>query len=89
MKRLLLIALSSLPLGACGSDCLKLAQQICDCQPTASQRDTCNTDASNQKALITITSQQEAACTAALNTCDCRLLNTPEGKVACGQARNP
>jgi hypothetical protein len=89
MRRILLIALLSVGLDACASDCLKLAQRICDCQPTATQRDTCNTEASSQKSLINLTAADEAACSAALDSCDCRQLNTPEGKVACAQARAP
>lgn len=87
MKRLLLTALLSLGLDACGSNCLNLAKKICDCQPTASQRDTCNTEATNQKGLIDITAKDEEVCAVALKNCDCRLLNTPEGKVECAQAR--
>lgn len=89
MRRILLTALLSVGLEACASDCLKLAQKLCDCESTATERDTCNAAASSQKSLIDLTAADEEACSAALDSCDCRQLDTPEGKAACALARKP
>jgi len=89
MRHLFLAALAALALDGCTNDCLKLAQKVCDCQPTATLRDTCNSDASNQKAQITLTSADERLCAGLLDSCDCHTLDTPQGKVNCGQARDP
>ncbi len=87
MRRLFFSALATLALGGCTSNCLKLAQKICDCQPTSTLRDSCNSDASAQKAQLTLTSGDEDRCAKLLDRCDCHALDTPEGKVSCGQAR--
>ena len=81
--------LSALALAGCASDCLKLAQKVCDCQPTANLRDACNSDANTQKAQVSISSKQEALCAQLYNVCDCHVLDTPQGRINCGQARDP
>ena len=87
MKPILLLSAALACASACTDPCLELAQKICDCQPTSALRDSCRQSASTEKGRINITSQDDQACSALVDGCDCHLLDTPEGKVKCGQAR--
>jgi len=92
MKRLLLAATAVLGLliaSGCKNPCLELAQKICDCQSTTSLRDACNQQASDRNSLETVTPEDEETCTALMDKCDCHALDTAEGKLNCGIARDP
>ena len=98
MRALVLSVLLALAAGtaACGSPCQDLADRICNCKPAGSLRDNCKSSVSNQ---IGGNGQRpgetdQKRCEALLATCpdpesnahQCEVLQTEEGKVACGLA---
>ncbi len=89
MKPLLICASLLACLSGCTDPCLALAQKVCECLPTQAQIDSCKTSAANEKNSISISSQEQQTCSALLGKCDCHLLDTPQGKINCGQARDP
>jgi hypothetical protein len=88
MKRLLLAVALCLSFSGCKGPCLQLAQKICDCQATSTLRDQCNQQASNQESQVTVTSADNDRCNALLDKCDCHAIDTAQGKVNCGMARD-
>jgi len=70
----------------CGNACLKLADQICSCQPDDPSRANCSQKARDQEGIFNVRPQDEQLCQELLdsNSCDCKKLDTPEGRVACG-----
>jgi hypothetical protein len=89
MGRALAAAVFSLVLAGCANPCLKLAEKLCECSATTTARDSCKSSASNEQSLVTITTDDEERCSALIDQCDCHSLDTPEGKLACGLARDP
>ncbi len=73
--------------GGCKNKCLELAQKICECEPTSTLRDNCNQQASQQGSQVVVTPEDEQNCAELLDKCDCHNLDTAEGKLACGMAR--
>lgn len=70
----------------CSNACLALASQICQCLPEDGTRAACNQRAKDGSNSFPIASQDEAFCQRKLDEgkCDCKQLNTAEGKLACG-----
>lgn len=89
MKRVLFLAMATAALSGagCASNCVKLAQKICDCQTTQVDRDNCNANVSARADQVNPTSADEDTCGKLIDTCDCHDLNTPQGKQNCGLAR--
>lgn len=85
---LLLILTLALAAG-CKGKCRKLSERLCDCQPNTVAKDDCNRRAGTEESRIGTKPEDEALCAQFLNTCDCHTIDTPEGKRACGLARNP
>jgi hypothetical protein len=81
-----LIALCGLALG-CKSQCRQLSEKLCECQPTTADREACLRKASNEEGRIQPTAENEETCAALLPGCDCKAIDTAEGKRACGLAR--
>ncbi|MGC4118156.1 MAG: hypothetical protein QM765_27115 [Myxococcales bacterium] len=98
MKRLSAVVAACvclLSLGGCKNKCLELAQRICECEATSTLRDNCNQRASDQGNKVTVSPQDEENCAKLIDgdpanrECDCHALDTTEGKLNCGMARQP
>ena len=89
MRRLLLtLAFIALPaLSACKGPCRELSEKLCDCEVNTYDRNNCDQRAGDQEGRVNPTSDQEAVCESLLKTCDCKKVDTAEGKQACGLAR--
>lgn len=89
--RLILFLVALLPLftlSACKSSCRALADLQCECLETQAERDQCYylnglVEGSEGQP----TAEDLAVCDALLETCQCGITNTAEGKQACGLAR--
>ncbi len=73
----------------CKGNCRKLAERLCDCAASNSLKDVCLQRAANEDGRIGATSTDEARCSDLLKICDCHTINTVQGKVNCGLARQP
>ena len=87
MRKLLLSLVIVASLAGCKSSCRQLSERQCECSLTTAERTSCLTTASNKEAAAVLTAADEATCEALLPGCDCRLIDTPQGKAACGLAR--
>lgn len=86
----LLVAL----LSGCKSQCRQLTEKLCDCAETTILKQQCLTDAATKDSSYGSNPTSENICHALLTgegsdagVCDCHQLSTPEGKRACGLAR--
>ncbi len=90
MRHAVLLALTSLLLvtSGCKSQCRLLSEKACDCTVNSNDRTNCLTRASQQDSTFNSspTAEDEDRCEALLETCDCRLVDTPAGKMRCGLA---
>jgi hypothetical protein len=89
MLRFLVALAAAVACSACTGPCLQLAGKICDCQSTSTLRDQCNQQANDTKSQVNITGDDDARCQQLLTRCDCHALDTEQGKVECGLARDP
>ena len=80
------LALALLSSG-CKGQCRQLSERLCECTADSTARDTCMRQAANNEGRVAPTADDEARCAALLPGCDCHLVNTAQGKVACGLAR--
>lgn len=87
VKKFLTIALLALALPACKSKCRQLSEKLCECTANTTDRTSCLTVASSKEQNYTANEASESTCGALLDSCDCRLIDTPQGKVKCGLAR--
>lgn len=71
----------------CKSNCRQLSEKLCECATNTVDRDACLRQASNGEARYPPEAADEVVCESLLKTCDCHLIDTPEGKKACGLAR--
>lgn len=85
---ILTVALASAVAG-CKNSCRVLAEQLCQCSATTALRDACLQKAANEDSRIGPTAADQATCKRLIPTCDCHTIGTPQGKVACGLAREP
>lgn len=91
--RLALIIIAALALAGCKSACRQLSEQLCNCAVNSFERDACLRSSSAAEGSNPPTADDETFCLALLRPpegtpgCDCRLLDTPEGKIRCGLAR--
>lgn len=74
-------------LPACKGNCRQLSEKLCDCAENSALRDRCKRDAAAAEGVNPPTADDEAFCKAKLDSCDCRLVDTEAGKIACGLAR--
>lgn len=84
---LLLLAASTLALGACKSPCRALSEKLCECSENSIQRDACVRQAANEESRVSPTAEDQDRCEALIDQCDCNDIETLEGKQACGLAR--
>ncbi len=89
MKRLLVVVVAALALGGltgCKSKCRQLSEKLCDCALNSVDKDTCLRRASNNESNNPPTDDDEKTCDRLLKGCDCRLIDTTQGKIGCGLA---
>lgn len=82
----MLCCLGALLASGCSTPCEELAAEICRCEPTLGRRDACERRAAEQRSRRPPTDADEKRCERLLDTCNCRTIDTPEGKRACGLA---
>ncbi|MBX7096462.1 MAG: hypothetical protein K1X89_02010 [Myxococcaceae bacterium] len=87
MRLLVVAAFSLLALTGCKSPCRRLSEKLCDCSVNSLAKTDCLQRVGNAEAANPPTAADDATCTALYEGCDCRLIDTPEGKVRCGLAR--
>ncbi|MET0404087.1 MAG: hypothetical protein ABW123_16865 [Cystobacter sp.] len=83
-----------LALAGCKSPCRQLSERFCDCLDEY-QRPTCITQVAERERNVETTDEELEACEERLKTCTiqeddrttCDILQTDEGKQACGLAR--
>jgi hypothetical protein len=75
-------------LSGCKGPCRQLSEKLCDCSANTTLRTACLTRASNADAIALPTEEDDLRCKVLVPGCDCRLIETPAGKVACGLARD-
>ena len=81
------LLLALLGLSGCKGECRKLSEQLCDCAQSNLEQQACLTRASLEDGRIGPLPSDEAVCARLRPGCDCHLVNTPQGKRACGLAR--
>ncbi len=79
--------LLALGLSGCKTNCRQLTEAICECATTTTDRTNCLSAAANAEQSNYPTAEQEQDCAALLPKCDCRLVDTAQGKANCGMAR--
>jgi hypothetical protein len=90
MKLLVIVLLSLCALFAgCASPCRQLTEKQCDCLVSQFDRNACRQRAATNENVYPATAEDSARCEQLLPQCDCRLIDTPEGKKRCGFARAP
>ena len=89
MRKLLALgfALVALGLSGCKTSCRQLTEAICECATTSTDRTNCLSAAANAEQSNYPSAADEQACAALLPVCDCRLVDTAQGKANCGMAR--
>lgn len=91
MRRLFLTAAvlcaSLSGLTACKTTCRELSEKLCECALNSVEKQACQQRAADEEARVEPTAEDEIACEAKLEACDCRAIETEEGKKACGLAR--
>ncbi|MCL2626715.1 MAG: hypothetical protein FWD46_07885 [Cystobacterineae bacterium] len=83
---LTMVVLLSVLLG-CKGPCRQLSEKLCDCDDYKPSQDYCRQRAADKESLYPPSKAEDAQCKLLLKGCDCKKLDTAEGKVACGLAR--
>lgn len=86
---LLVLAVASLSLTGCKGNCRRLSEKLCDCALNSLAKDDCLRRASNSESANPPNATDELTCGRLYEGCDCRLIDTTKGKIACGMARDP
>ncbi len=91
MKQLLVVLSIAFVAGlsGCKSPCRQLSERLCDCQASSFDRNTCLQRAATNESTFVPTAGDNQRCAELVEQCDCRLIDTPEGKRKCGFARRP
>ena len=85
---LTLLMLAALPaLTGCKGPCRQLSEKLCECSATSTEKTACLQRAASEESRIAVQPGDEVRCESLLESCDCRLIDTPEGKQRCGLAR--
>lgn len=85
--RLAVLLAAALALAGCKSTCRQLSEKMCECTNNTSERTGCLQRVATIESQFPPTAEDEATCEALLDQCDCRLIDTPQGKERCGFAR--
>jgi hypothetical protein len=83
----LLAFVAALILSGCKGPCRQLTEKLCECSQTTLEREACLRQASAEDSRVSPSAEDEAVCRELLPGCDCRIIDTPEGKKACGLSR--
>lgn len=89
MRWMFAVAVAAALLTGCKSSCRQLSEKLCDCTLNSNDKTACLQRAASSEANAVITAEDEDACRQLYDDCDCRLVDTPAGKVKCGLARDP
>ena len=84
---LVFLLLLGFSLPGCKGACRKLSEKLCECEEHKPSRDYCRQRARDKESLYPPTDAENVQCKLLLEGCDCKLIDTTEGKVACGLAR--
>ena len=71
----------------CKGKCRQLSEKLCDCTVNTVDKDSCLRTASSNESTRQVSADAEKTCASLLDKCDCRLIDTPQGKINCGLAR--
>jgi len=74
-------------LTGCKGPCRQLSEKLCECSANSTEKTACLQRAANEEGRIAVQPEDEVRCESLLESCDCRLTDTPEGKQRCGLAR--
>jgi hypothetical protein len=88
MRLLTFVALILLSLCSCKSACRQLSERLCECALNSNEKTACVQRAGNNEGSNPPSPAQDLHCKELLPTCDCRLIDTPQGKIRCGLARD-
>jgi hypothetical protein len=88
MRFFFILIISALAMSGCKNSCRQLTERLCDCSPTTADRNNCLTQAASADGNRPITNEEARVCEALLPQCDCRLIDTAQGKERCGLARS-
>ena len=80
---------SGFVLAGCKGNCRKLSEKLCDCAASAALKDSCLQRAASEDGRIGPTTTDDARCAQLLQVCDCHSIDTVQGKINCGLARQP
>jgi len=64
-----------------------LADKRCECVGSPTDKTNCQQQNAQAEITYSRTAEQEDQCNQLLSVCDCKYLDTPEGKKNCGLAR--
>lgn len=70
----------------CKGQCRQLSEKQCECSINTYARDTCLRAVTANETNFPTKPSDEAYCGSLVNKCDCRLVDTAQGKVNCGLA---
>jgi len=93
MRLLVTLAVAAFALAGCKSNCRQLSERLCECTINSIERDSCLRTAGAAEGSNPPSAEAEVLCANLLKPadggtgCDCRLIDTKAGKVACGLAR--
>ena len=68
--------------------CRQLSERLCECALNSTDKSACVQRAGNSEGQNPPSPTQDQHCKDLLPTCDCRLIDTPAGKIRCGLARD-
>lgn len=74
-------------LTACKGACRELSEKLCECAVNSVEQQSCEQRAAQEEGRVEPTAEDEEVCEQRLEGCDCRAIETDEGKRACGLAR--
>ncbi len=87
MRLPLVVLALALAFIGCKSNCRQLSEKLCECAANTNDKTLCLQNVSSREQGNPPTSQDEAICQPLIASCDCRLIDTPQGKANCGLAR--
>lgn len=87
MRWMLALAVAAALLTGCKSRCRQLSEKLCDCTLNSNEKTACLQRAGTNESYNPPSEEDEAVCQALYEQCDCRLIDTPQGKIRCGLAR--
>jgi hypothetical protein len=81
------VVVAGLVVAGCKSTCRQLSESMCECSVNTSNKTACLQLAASAEQNNYPTTEDEATCAALMPICDCRLIDTAQGKANCGLTR--